>query len=211
MKTTFFFNLFLGTLVGFQNPYIISDNNSIEPIIALAFHPRNPISFTSAKETEFLTSGQKQTVNSRRNCSISAYVNDPDPQGLNVRNAPNSSARILKKLPTNTPAVFVEVTASQGQWVEINKAESDTGATIFQGKGWVFASLLGTSTRGYGTSGVTVYASPNTRSRVVDRIPPEKEVSLLSCSGSWAYVSYQQIKGWIAKVDQCPNPLTTCP
>lgn len=202
MKSSFFFNSFLGTLVGFQNPHIISDNQIIQPIIAIALHPY-PV-----KENNYL---QKQVVNGRRTCSISAYITDRNPQGVSIRNAPNPSATVVKKLPTNTLAVFVEITASQGQWVEINRAEGDTGSTIFQGKGWVYTSLLGTSTRGYGSNGVAVYANPNNRSRVIDRIPPEKEVKLLSCSGNWAYISYQQIKGWIAKIDQCPNPLTTCP
>lgn len=193
MKGSLFFNLFLGSMVGFQNPHILSNS---EPV--------NLLSDIKLK------SPQKQVVNSRRNCQIYAYVIDKDPQGLNVRSAPNSSARVLKKLPTNTPAVFVDITASQGQWVEINQAESDSGTRLFQGKGWVYASLLGTTTRGYGTRGVTVYQSNNNRSRVVGRIPPDTNVKLLSCSGEWAYVSYQRVQGWIARIDQCGNPLTTC-
>lgn len=193
MKGSLFFNLFLGSMVGFQNPHILSNSETV-----------NSLSDIGVK------SHQKQVANSRRSCQIYAYVIDKDPQGVNVRSAPNSSARVLKKLPTNTPAVFVDITASQGQWMEINNADNAGGTRLFQGKGWVYASLLGTSTRGYGTRGVTVYQSNNNRSRVVGRIPPTTEVKLLSCSGEWAYVSYQRVQGWIARIDQCGNPLTTC-
>ncbi|MFB2972080.1 SH3 domain-containing protein [Aerosakkonema sp. BLCC-F183] len=206
MKSSLFFHMLLGSIFGWQNPHIVSIDMTNKQVAEI---PANNTDF--AKLFNHDNHQEKQVVNSRRNCQVYAYTIDTDPQGLNVRSAPNSSARVVKKLPTNTPGVFVDITASQGNWMEINKAESDSGTTLFQGKGWVYASLLGTTTRGYEARSVPVYASNNNRSRVLGRIPSNREVKLLSCNGEWAYVSYQQLQGWIARIDQCGNPLTTCP
>lgn len=146
----------------------------------------------------------------QQTCKIGAYVTDKDPNGLNVRSGPGESHDIIGNLPTTKLAVLVKLTASQGSWVQVSKAESP-GKVEFQGTGWVYAPLLGTSTRGYGTQGVSVYQSTNTQSSVVGRIPSEKGVKLLGCNQSWALVEYEGIKGWIEPESQCPNPLTTCP
>lgn len=189
MKIWLFLNLFLVSLIGGQNPDKISTPERVQPTV---------------------TTRDKQIVSTQRPCQISAYLIDRDPQGLNVRNAPNPNAQVIKKLPTYDEDTTVAITASQGNWVQISQAEDDDGI-VFQGKGWVYASMLGTSTRGYGTRGVSVYTQPNNRSRVVGRIRDQQSVKLLSCDRQWAYVSYEKIQGWLAPTDQCPNALTTCP
>lgn len=158
-----------------------------------------------------VSSQQLATVPSSQTCNISAYVIDQDPQGLNVRINASSSSKIITKLPTNTDAAFVDIVASQDNWVQIIKAESTPQKVEFQGKGWVYTQLLGTSTRGYGTKGVNVYQEASEKSKVVGRIPDQKEVKLLSCRGSYAKIQYENITGWLAREAQCPNPLTTCP
>lgn len=146
----------------------------------------------------------------QQTCNISAFVTDKDPKGLNVRSGPSASQDIIGNLPTTTVGVVVDITASKGDWVQLSKAESPDKVE-FQGAGWVSAKLLGTSTRGYGTKGVSVYKSANNQSSVVGRIPPETGVTLLGCSQSWALVEYEGTKGWIEPEAQCANPLSTCP
>lgn len=158
-----------------------------------------------------ISTQQLATVSSSQTCNISAYVIDKDPQGLNVRMNASSRSKILTKLPTNTDAAFVDIVASQGAWVQIDKAESARRDFEFHGKGWLYTQLLGTSTRGYGTKGVNVYQEASEKSKVVGRIPDQKEVKLLSCRGSYAKIQYENITGWLARAAQCPNPLTTCP
>lgn len=153
---------------------------------------------------------QNRAADSKQMCQISAYVIDKDPKGLNVRSAPGSSSEIIGNLSTTPIAVIVDVTASQGDWVELSKAQSPEKIE-FQGTGWVYTQLLGTSTRGYGSKGVSVYANPNAQSSAIGRIPASTGVKLLGCEQSWALVEYQDLKGWIARDAQCPNPLTTCP
>lgn len=147
---------------------------------------------------------------SQQTCQISAYVIDKDPKGLNVRSGPGERYKIVGNLPTNTIGVIVNLSASQGDWVQLTKAESPEKIE-FQGTGWVYTQLLGTSTRGYGTQGVSLYPSASTQSSAISRIPPQRNVKLLSCAQSWALVEYEGLKGWIAPDAQCPNPLTTCP
>jgi SH3-like domain-containing protein len=146
----------------------------------------------------------------QQTCNISAFVIDKDPKGLNVRSGPGTSHAIIGNLPTTTVGVVVDITASKGDWVQLSKAESPDKVE-FQGSGWVSAKLLGTSTRGYGTKGVSVYKSANNQSSVVGTIPPETGVTLLGCSQSWALVEYEGKKGWIEPEAQCGNPLSTCP
>ncbi len=144
-------------------------------------------------------------------CQISAYVIDKDPKGVNVRSGPGNDYKIVGNLPTTTIAVFADLAASQGSWVQLTKAVDPEEKVEFQGTGWVYAQLLGTTTRGYGTQGVSVYSSADTQSSVIGRIPPSTGVTLLGCDQKWALVDYQGTKGWIAPDAQCPNPLTTCP
>jgi SH3-like domain-containing protein len=150
------------------------------------------------------------TASSQRTCKISAYVTDKDPKGLNVRSGPGSNYKSIDNLPTNTVAVIVDLSGSQGDWVQVTKAESPNKVE-FQGTGWVYAQLLGTSTRGYGSGEVSVYPSANTQGAPIGKIPASTGVKLLSCDQSWAHVEHESLKGWIAPDAQCPNPLTTCP
>jgi SH3-like domain-containing protein len=177
-----------------------------------AIAQRTPSSTRS--ETKPPASGSVAVANNsaegEQTCNISAFVIDKDPKGLNVRSGPGTSHDIVGNLPTTTVGVVVDITASKGDWVQLSKAESPDKVE-FQGTGWVSAKLLGTSTRGYGTKGVSVYKSANNQSSVVGRIPPETGVTLLGCSQSWAMVEYEGTKGWIEPEAQCANPLSTCP
>jgi len=150
-----------------------------------------------------------KVANPSQPCQISAYVTDPDPKGVNIRSAPNSNSEIIGKLP-KVLSTIVDISAAQGDWVQITKADS-AGKIAFSGKGWVYASLLGTSTRGYGSKGVEIYTSASDRSSVIGKIPHTTNTTLLSCDGFWAKVSYQQTKGWLQRSSQCPSDLTTCP
>lgn len=141
-------------------------------------------------------------------CRFGAYVIDKDPNGLNVRKAPNSS--IIGKLPTNALIVNVYIIACQGEWVQISRAESTQPDGIpFQGRGWVYAPLLGTSTSGQNTE-VYLYKEPNTKSRKLGKVPANTEVQLLGGKGKWIFAQYGKLRGWLAPKDQCPTTLTTC-
>lgn len=176
-----------------------------KPLSSSASEAQPSIAATSSVATSVKNSSQ-----ARKTCQINAFVIDKDPKGLNVRSGPGTNYKIIGNLPTTKVGVIVELAASQGNWVQITKAESPEKVE-FQGTGWVSSQLLGTSTRGYGTEGVSLYSSANPQRSVIGRIPPETGVKLLGCDQEWAMVEYQGLKGWIEPQSQCPNPLTTCP
>ena len=176
-----------------------------------------PTSKSSSQSEAQLSAAKRSPVavpqsvaQAQQNCDITAFVIDKDPKGLNVRSAPGENQKIVGNLPTTTIGVVVDITGSKGNWVQLSKAESPDKVE-FQGTGWVYSQLLGTSTRGYGTQGVSVYKSANTQSSVMGRIPPATGVKLLGCSQSWALVEHEGLKGWIEPEAQCGNPLSSCP
>ncbi|AFZ18896.1 SH3 domain-containing protein [Allocoleopsis franciscana] len=166
------------------------------------------IAQTSKSSTQ--SEAPQSLAQAQQTCDITAFVIDKDPKGVNVRSGAGESQKVIGNLPTTTIGVIVDITGSKGNWVQISKAESPDKVE-FQGTGWVHSQLLGTSTRGYGTQGVSVYKSANTQSSVMGRIPPATGVKLLGCSQSWALVEHEGLKGWIEPEAQCGNPLSTCP
>lgn len=142
------------------------------------------------------------------NCKARAYVIDQDPQGLNVRLEPNSKSNILGKLPLHTE---VEVFAEQDDWLLISPLSPELQGITFQDKGWVYASLLGLSTKGYDRKSVALYDQPHQTSKTVAQIPPNSSVTLLGCSGEWVLVKQNKITGWLEPEQQCSAAMTTCP
>jgi SH3-like domain-containing protein len=135
-------------------------------------------------------------------------VIDKDPNGVNVRSEPGSNGQIIGNLPTQNEGVMVDITACQGEWVQITNAISDGGGKVeFQGKGWVSAPLLGTATKGGETS---LYAQTDKNSKILSKLPPNRTVKLLGGSGSWMEVEYEGKRGWLAQYDYCSNPWTSC-
>jgi len=204
MKRLLFVSLLMTTLAACQNSVDRAINNA--PASAKPAVEVNQNTVKSNVNSGLLT--QDSGLKKRRTCQFSAYVNDRDPKGLNVRSAPGSNQRVIARLPRKD-GIFVEIIACEGEWVQISTAESNDKVE-FQGKGWVYAPLLGISTRGYGTNGVFLYASASTNSKKLTRIPADMGVKLLSGDGAWVFVEYQNLRGWLAPDDQCPNPLTTC-
>lgn len=140
-------------------------------------------------------------------CKIYAYVIDKDPNGLNARRGAGTNLGILGKIMPDENGVIVDVIGSSGSWLVIENVETIDGEKAFDGKGWVFASMLGTSTRGKSK----LYAAANTKSKVLATLPTEEEVTILSCAGKWAKVKSGNRQGWLAPENQCGNPVTTCP
>lgn len=206
MKKLVIFTLILGSIItSCQN----SDSNLTPETPTLSSSNLSQATPSPGRNTPVATV-PNSSPQTQRSCQISAYVIDQDPDGLNVRAGAGENYNIIGKLPTTTLAVFVDINASQGNWMQLNRAESPEKVE-FLGTGWVYAPLLGTTTRGYGTEGVSVYASASTESKEIGKISPEKQVKLLGCDRNWVLVQYQELKGWISPESQCPNPLTTCP
>jgi uncharacterized protein YgiM (DUF1202 family) len=140
-------------------------------------------------------------------CQLRAYVIDKKSDLLNVRTQPNSRSSIVGKLPGNTD---VQILKNTGDWMLITPVSSETQNISFQGQGWVFKSLLGLGTRGYGQKSVPVFSKTNSNSRIAGRIPASQPVKLLSCQGRWALIEKNGVRGWLPPKDQCAAALTSC-
>jgi hypothetical protein len=143
-------------------------------------------------------------------CDLEAYVVDPDPKGLNVRDTPGVGGRVIGVIPLDGDGPVVHLVGSNPNgWVQIDRAETVAGTVVFDKKGWVSGNLLAIDTRGYGTRGVKLYASPG-RGKVVGTIPPETVVKIAGCDGQRMRVRYRTLTGWLNRDDQCPSPVTLC-
>ena len=143
-------------------------------------------------------------------CDVEAYVVDPDPKGLNVRNAPGANGGVVAVIPLDEDGTVVHLVASSPNgWVQIDRAETVNGTVVFDRKGWVSGNMLATETRGYGTRGVKLRGEGRT-GKVVGTIPPETEVRIAGCAGERMKVRYRSLTGWLEREDQCPNPVTLC-
>jgi hypothetical protein len=147
-------------------------------------------------------------VDAYRSCSISAYVIDQDPNGMNVRAAPSAKARVLKVV--NGPnSGTTKVRGYQGGWFRVSEiAAAEEDATLFKGDGWVHGSLLHVDVAG---GDPNLYDGPTRRSQLIKRLSGDQEgVTLVSCSGNWVQVRVLGTLGWLSPAGQCSNPLTTC-
>ena len=141
-------------------------------------------------------------------CDISATVDDPDPNGMNVRATPSTRSPVLRVVPTDASGVAV-IRESRGDWFRVASITDEiSGTELFRGDGWVHSSLLGLTVANGNTR---LYAAPNMRSRVLRTLVPDgTAITLVGCSGQWAKVRAEGREGWLSPSGQCSNPLTTC-
>lgn len=153
------------------------------------------------------TSAAQAVVSPKTACNITAYVVDTDKNGLNVRSGAAKTFKSLGKIMPDTDGVMLEIIGATGGWLLIEKAETLSAADTFGEKGWVFAPMLGMSTRGKSK----LYSKANAKSRPVATVPTEAEVVILDCMGDWVKVKYGNRQGWLSPDNQCGSPVTTCP
>lgn len=166
----------------------------------------------SSKNISLIACNRRKQTAGKRLCDVGAYVIDKDPQGLNVRSGPGTKYRIIDKLPTiyEIAPVEVRIAASVGNWVMITEArEPAEGKIEFQGSGWVYAPLLGTSISA-SPYPISLYAQPNKSTPKLGTLEPTTSVKLNTCYGKWVKVEHKNLKGWLAPQDQCPTQITNC-
>jgi uncharacterized protein YgiM (DUF1202 family) len=140
-------------------------------------------------------------------CEISVYVIDKDPNGLNVRSGAGKNFDVLGQIMPDEDGVIIDVIASNGSWMQIENPQTVSGITAFEGDGWVFASLLATTTR----MKTKLYSQPNLKSKSLATLGGEEEYKLVACTCKWAKIQVGKKQGWLAPDAQCGNPVTTCP
>lgn len=155
-------------------------------------------------------------------CAISAWSNDADSNGLNIRAGAGSDAPIIGKIPVGGE---ISITGSQDGWFRIDHAELvdyDANLTqdVFAGEGWVSGRLLGLL-----LNDMNLYADPSVDAPVVAHLMGEtagggamgpdsfRVDRLLACQDNWVEVEGtfldEPLRGWATRT--CSNQVTTCP
>lgn len=153
-------------------------------------------------------------------CSFRAWAADPDPQGLNVRSAPNLKAAVLGHYiwQKNADAGnFVEfnVTGSRDGWFLIDGGSyGDYGdpppkEPLYSGRGWVHGSRIAGQLLGL-THGLRAEPDSKAPEKPLSKAPDAVVVKqLLACKGDWVKIDTDVGTGWVAGL--CSNQVTTCP
>jgi hypothetical protein len=147
-------------------------------------------------------------------CETEGWVNDTDPKGLNVRDGAANTGKIIARLVAGQEddAVTVIISGGSGKWLKITSAERVDGKKIFEGRGWVFARMLSTSTKGSPgySSPAPLFSAPSKSSAKIGSVPSSNEVKLSGCKADWVKVVYRNQEGWLAPENQCHSPVTNC-
>lgn len=147
-------------------------------------------------------------------CDVRAYVLDGNTGDLNVQSGPGKTYKSIGNLPTKkVEGIEVHITGASGDWVRIDKAVEEGGdpdKVLFQGKGWIYAHLLGAGGKSITNGGTNVYKAKSTESPVVSWVSVDDGVTVRGCDGQWMFVEHKKKKGWAAPDTLCPNSLTTC-
>jgi len=142
-------------------------------------------------------------------CAFGAFVQEDDPAGLNVRDAPGVSGAVLGTLPPTLHGVGefkmdvrieVEVSGARGGWFHVAHAQDNDALTgrparpVYEGEGWVSGRKL--TVKSQATAG---RAAPGMKSEALARFDDggafdgDEMVAaghLVGCQGGWAQVEF---------------------
>ncbi len=147
-------------------------------------------------------------------CDVKAYVNDPDPKGLNVREGPGTQHAIIGNLPDQqAEGIEVHITGSSGDWVRIDRAVEQGGdgeRTFFSGTGWVYGPSLGVEgVGGLTPRGTPLYGGP-AKGRPVAHMSVDEGAKVRGCAGRRTQIEFKGRRLWAAPGTLCYSALTTC-
>ena len=145
---------------------------------------------------------------------LDLYRIDKDGEKTNIRNAPNG--KIVDSLkPDGIYNMYID--NIQNGWCHIYNDEvwEIDKETPTQLKGssngyWIHNSVIGAS--GLGAGGVTLYATPSDKSKVVFKSTDYTTIHPVEIKGEWVkvYVGSSKTQGWMKISDICSNPVTNC-
>ncbi len=169
-------------------------------------------------------------------CAISAWSTDPDPNGLNVRAAPDSTATVIGNLPPAKEvgaerfATEVSITGSKDGWLRISEGWvldyiwDDPIEFVFKGEGWVSGRHLGLRLNSRNLRSGPSHEAPLVATLAGEtggiRYGPDsiRVERIHACRGEWVEVEGaleidgtsmgSTLRGWTTGT--CANQVTTC-
>lgn len=119
--------------------------------------------------------------------------------------------KIIKKLIKDEEAGWIaEVIRVEKNYCEVNF--SDLGIR----KVWILKNNLYINTRNYNGEKITLYSTPNKKSKIKSILVGEQTVRIIDIKFNWVFIegkgiSNKTVRGWLEPEMQCGNPYTTCP
>jgi uncharacterized protein YgiM (DUF1202 family) len=142
-------------------------------------------------------------------CDFAAATADSRYTATNVRAAPSSSAKILRRIGATDPVV-VHVVGRRGDWYRVDRIDdAEQDKMLFRGTAWIHRSQLLLSVAG---GDHRLRALPLRSSAAIMRLTPDgNALDIIDCKGEWVKVVVdRKTTGWMAPDAQCSNPMTTC-
>ena len=142
-------------------------------------------------------------------CTVTASVIDQDPQGTNVRKAPGGDViATLRPSRDQDDWIEVHVVGQAGDWFLIDRADrvGDDRKTIFQGKGYMHRTVLGSDGL---VNGEPIRADHDVGSQqILGSEDGDQQVYLLGCWHDFMKIRVKGGVGWAKAL--CLNQRTTC-
>ncbi|HQU86448.1 MAG TPA: SH3 domain-containing protein [Pyrinomonadaceae bacterium] len=148
-------------------------------------------------------------------CVLEGWIEDKDPKGTNVRNAPSIKGKIIDVLPfedenSDEPQGSYYILGYSNGWVKILLPEVVNDEYKIDKTGWVSAKLITSNVQTKSGKPANLYSLPNRKSKKVGKIPSENLIKIVGFDCFGFKIEYKGIVGWISSEDVCGNPLTTC-
>ena len=167
-------------------------------------------------------------------CSMTAWSNDKDPAGLNVRAEPSAKAKVLgivpppRVMPIKYDAFGPEPVKAEFKIIGFRDGwfliadikapgvpyDAPYPANLpkpYKGRGWVAGNKIGAAPAFTGLPFGRLYKAPHVEARHEMRTGGSDNpfARVLSCSGAWGQVEAEDGKrGWVRGL--CANQVTTC-
>ena len=147
-------------------------------------------------------------------CFQFGWVEDKDPKGTNIRNAPSLSGKIIGNIPhakDEGEQAMLEIIGYSNGWLKIRLAESVDGKTFFKGIGWISDKKVTATVETNSSKPAPLYSLPKKSSKKIGTISTEKLINIVGFDCFGFKISYKGKTGWLSADDTCGNPVTTCP
>ncbi len=170
-------------------------------------------------------------------CDIAGWSADSDPAGMNVRAAPNATARIVGRIPppwkapdssgdtSDTYRAEFRIVGFRDGWFLIRDITAPGVAygeryprsrpQPYRGQGWVSARLVGAALANGGLVPGQLHQAPSEHAATRAAMRQGEPVStgdiverLHACSGNWGLVEIEGVRSWWNGI--CSNQVTNC-
>jgi hypothetical protein len=156
-----------------------------------------------------------QSVNDK--CAIKAWVEDKVViKDIFVHESPDTLSKNIgeiKFVSEDGDETIVEIVGYKNGWVQIRKASTIEGQSVFEGLGWIPAGRVTADVQrpdGNSKKTAPLYSRPTASSKKAGTIPSDTLIKIVGFDCFGFKVRYKGKTAWLPKNYTCGNPVTTC-